>query len=159
MRIEDDIVHSADVAQFAQFKELFALQLFGDKGEEKDEIVKKGREEKLKKEMWKKEVGRCNEAAQGLKHPNLKRMRKMLRDQIKGKVKVKAKLPKAKADEGQQEQNVDDWGGGGEEVEEEEEEEELLGLVDDEEAERRTMLRADWAEGAGKREECKERTT
>ena len=35
MRIEDDIVHSADVAQFAQFKELFALQLFGDKGEER----------------------------------------------------------------------------------------------------------------------------
>ena len=135
-----EIVHSADVTQFEQFHELFALQLVSDNKSELKEELNKEIELKRKKQQWVKEVRRNNEGARCLK--NGTRRKTITQKAIKKKTSTA--------------QDV---------IVEEEEEEEGSGRrttykspkVDKKEATRRAELRSKWGEVGKEKQELREK--
>ncbi|GMH64619.1 hypothetical protein TrST_g10093 [Triparma strigata] len=147
-----EIVHSADVTQFEQFHELFALQLVSDNKSELKEELNKEIELKRKKQQWVKEVRRNNEGARCLK--NGTRRRTITQKAIKKKTSTAQDVIAE---------------------EEEEEEEEEVSLenqsapvkgrrttykspkVDKKEATRRAELRSKWGEVGKEKQELREK--
>ena len=109
---------------------------------------KKSKEKAKKKEMWRREVSRCNEAAKMLRHPTLKRKKKMMKtilmDKENGKDKNENELDHQMEEDNQVQEELRDENYFEGEKNEEEEEELLGSLGEVVEATRRSLLRADW---------------